>query len=217
MNQFVETVIATDLLNIPVNHHITDGVELTTTLLFPVIPELFYHFGHRNVSLMIKPLRGTTVDWKAKTEQTVVDAKVHITWIIHDDPNSLNKTVHTAEYGNTTEIAFESILDLDIALALNINATKHVKLNIDSLSLSGFNVTKDNIGGSIKSDEDGIKYRLAGILTVVQATINTIISKLDIVLPELDLIDYIISFDYQDVAIGTGINVTKKQPKMTEQ
>jgi hypothetical protein len=51
-------------------------------------------------------------------------------------------------------------MDLDIALSLNINATKHVNLGIETLALSGFNVTQDNIGGSVKSDEEGILFRL---------------------------------------------------------
>ena len=75
INQLVETVIATEVLAIPVNHHdIAElfGVELTTTLLFPVIPELFYHYGHRNVSLLIKPLTGTVIDWKSNANETKV-------------------------------------------------------------------------------------------------------------------------------------------------
>ena len=129
LNQIVETVIATELLAIPVNHHTIAeifGVELTTTLLFPVIPELFYHYGHRNVSLLIKPLTGTVLDWKAKTEQTSVQAKVLASWIIHDDPYSTNATKHAHEFGSTTEIAFDSLMNLDIALDLKINSTKHV-------------------------------------------------------------------------------------------
>ena len=81
------------------------------------------------------------------------------------------------------------------------------------MSLTGFNVTKDYIGGSIKSDEEGIFFRLASSMIFVEAALNTVISRNPIVLPEFDLIDYVISFDYQDSALGTGINVTKKQPK----
>ena len=137
-------MISTEVLSIPVNHHSVAelfGVELTTTLLFPVIPELFYTYGHRNVSLLIKPLSGTTLDWKNSAEETTVQAKALASWIIHDDPFSLNSTQHTQEYGSSTEIAFNSIMDLNLALGLNINATKHVNFNINSLSLSGFNVT----------------------------------------------------------------------------
>jgi hypothetical protein len=219
LNQLVETVVSTELLAIPVNHHLVAelfGVELTTTLLFPVIPELFYHYGHRNVSLLIKPLSGTVLDWKASAEQTIVQAKALASWIIHDDPYSVNSTQLTQEYGTSTEIAFNSILNLNLALALNINATKHVHLNIDSLSLSGFNVTQDFIGGSVKSDEQGIYFRLSSAMIFVQAALNNVISRFPIVLPELDLIDYMISFNYQDSALGAGINVSKKHPKTTE-
>lgn len=78
------------------------------------------------------------------------------------------------------------------------------------MTLTGFNVTKDNVGGGIKSDESGIEFRLAGSMIFVQAALNNVISKLQIVLPELNLIDYTIKFDYQDGALGTGILVTPK-------
>jgi hypothetical protein len=104
-------------------------------------------------------------------------------------------------------------MNLDLALAFNINATKHVDISINSLSLTGFNVTKDNIGGGVKSDEQGIFFRLSSSMIFIRAALNSIISRFNIVLPELDLIDYMISFNYQDSALGTGINVTKKQPK----
>ena len=217
INQLVETVIATELLSVPVNHHTIAelfGVELTTTLLFPVIPQLFYHYGHRNVSLLIKPLTGTVIDWKSESKDTQVKANTLASWIIHDDPFSINSTKKNG--GSVIEVAFDSIMNLDIALELNINATKHVDLSINSLSLSGFNVTKDYIGGSIKSDEQGIFYRLSGSMIFIRAALNSIISGLNIVLPELNLIDYMISFNYQDSALGTGINVTKKQQPKTQ-
>ena len=213
INQLVETVIATELLAIPVNHHTIAelfGVELTTTLLFPVIPELFYHYGHRNVSLLIKPLTGTVIDWKSEANETKVQANALASWIIHDDPFSTNSST---VLGSVTEVAFDSIMNLDLTLAFSINSTKHVDLSINSLSLSGFNVTKDYIGGGVKSDEQGIFYRLSSSMIFIRAALNGIISRFNIVLPELDLIDYMISFDYQDSALGTGINVTKKQPK----
>ena len=104
-------------------------------------------------------------------------------------------------------------MNLDLALSLNINATRHVDISINSLSLTGFNVTKDYIGGGVKSDEQGIFFRLSSSMIFIRAALNGIISRFNIVLPELDLIDYMISFNYQDSALGTGINVTKKQPK----
>jgi hypothetical protein len=35
------------------------GVDLTTTLLFPIIPSLWYNYGSKNVTLVVKPLVGT--------------------------------------------------------------------------------------------------------------------------------------------------------------
>ena len=51
----------------------------------------------------------------------------------------------------------------------------------------------------------------------VRAALNHVISRFPIVLPELDLIDYMISLNYQDNAIGAGINVSKKNPKASTQ
>ena len=73
-----------------------------------------------------------------------------ISWIIHDDPNSVNKIVRAN--GAVTEVAFDSLLNLNLGLALTVNATKHVNLSLDALNLNKFNVTKDNIGGSVKSE-----------------------------------------------------------------
>ena len=102
------------------------------------------------MSLILQPLTGTVIDWKEKTEQTNVHVTALAGWIIHEDSSSLNKT----GAANQTVLAFNSILDLDLALSLGINATsKQVKLNIDSMKLTGFNVTQDNLGGGVKKDE----------------------------------------------------------------
>lgn len=88
-------------------------------------------------------------------------------WIIHDDPYSKNKTVHANRTASTTEVAFDSLMKLNLGLAININATKHVSVAINSLSLNGFNVTKDYIGGGVKSDEEGIYFRLSSAMIFV--------------------------------------------------
>lgn len=66
MNQMVETVLETGQLEMLVSHNLIQeisGFEFTTTLLLPIIPDLWYNYGHRNVSLFIKPLVGTEFDW----------------------------------------------------------------------------------------------------------------------------------------------------------
>lgn len=108
-------------------------------------------------------------------------------------------------------VAFESVLDLDILLALGVNQTsKQIKINVDSLQLNGFNVTFDNLGGSVKKDESGIKYRLSGILAAIQGAINFLFKSVPINLPKFTLIDYTLEFDYQDSALGVGLNVLRK-------
>lgn len=107
-------------------------------------------------------------------------------------------------------LAFESVLDLEVTLSIDVNATKFVNLTIGSIALNGFNVTTDNLGGSVKSDEKNILYRLQGVIAVVQVAIQSVMSALHIRLPEFQLIDYSIKFDYQDGALGTGIMLTRK-------
>ena len=144
VNELLQTVLDTEFLVIPVNHHTVAqlfGFELTTTLLFPIVPELFYNFGHKNVSLSIKPLTGTQVNWKDQSGQTGVHATALASWIIHEDSTTVPMN-YSAPAVNKTVVAFESILDLDIKLALGVNSTsKQIKINIDDLQLNGLNVT----------------------------------------------------------------------------
>lgn len=71
-------------------------------------------------------------------------------------------------------------------------------------------MTEDNLGGSIKNDESGIKFRLAGVLPAVVAYFNALFNNHPINLPEFSLIDYTLAFDYQDSALGVGLNVLRK-------
>lgn len=125
LNQFLQSLLETQILVVPVPHRIS-SFEITTTLLFPVIPELFYNYGHRNVSLIIKPLTGTQLGWNGKNEQTNVKATALISWIIHEDSTTVNAT-SSKKLGNVTDLAFKSVLDLDINLTLGVNATKNLQ------------------------------------------------------------------------------------------
>jgi hypothetical protein len=93
-------------------------------------------------------------------------------------------------------------------LGLQVNATKFVNLTISDINLEKFNVTTDNIG--VKKDEASILYKLQGVISVIEATINSVLSALHIRLPELQTIDYQVAFDYQDGALGTGMKVASK-------
>ena len=172
----------------PVNHHLVQelfGVELTTTILLPIIPTLFYNYGHRNVSLLIKPLTGTVIDWSNSQKKTAVRANALVSWYIHKDSTD-----------TLMDLAFESILDLDILLSLEITSTKLVNITIESIVLNGFNVTLDNLRGSVKNDEAGIKFRLTSSMGILQAAFNAIIRRHPVQLPEFQLIDYTVKFDY---------------------
>lgn len=203
VNQVLDAVMGTEYIQIPVTHGLVrslSGFELTTTLLFAVIPELFYNYGPRNITLDIKPLTGTFVDWKASTRQTTFHARALTKWIIDEDA-----------YDNKTVEAFESILDIDVGLSLEVNQTTNaVQVKLTNLTLSGFNVTVDNLGGSIKSDEAGILYRLGGIIAAIEAVMNTVLQNFPISLPQFKTLNYSVKFDYQDGAFGTGLLVTPK-------
>lgn len=202
INNILDTVLETEIIQIPVNHFLIrelSGFELTTTLLFAIIPELFYNYGHRNVSLGIKPLTGTTVSWNRADNSTNLHVRALTTWIVDEDA-----------FDNKTVEVFDSVLDLDVKVAFSINATKFLAIHIDELQLSGFNVTIDNLNGSIKGDESGIKYRLQGILSTIEVVINSIFDNFHIQLPEMKVFDYSIKFQNQDGAFGTGIMVSRK-------
>jgi hypothetical protein len=66
------------------------------------------------------------------------------------------------------------------------------------------------LGGSIKNDEAGIKFRLAGVLPAIVAYFNVLFNSHHINLPQFTLIDYTLAFDYQDSALGVGLNVLRK-------
>ncbi|TNV80078.1 hypothetical protein FGO68_gene16659 [Halteria grandinella] len=159
VNQVIDAIMGTEYIQLPISHELiraVSGFELTTTLMFAVIPELFYNYGPRNMTLDIKPLTGTFVDWKASTRSTTFHARALTKWIIDEDA-----------FDNKTAEAFESILDIDVALSLDINQTTNaVQVQLTNLTLSGFNVTVDNLGGSVKSDEAGILYRLGSVIPV---------------------------------------------------
>ena len=171
--------------------------ELTTLLMLPIIPELYYNFGGRNVTLQITPVSGTRLDFSGDRKTATVHVDTLVDWIVVEDET-------------TSTNAFTSLLDLDMELAIQVNATKFLNVTVEGLTLNAFNVTKDNVGGSVAADEASILYRLQGVMDAVEPVVNAILAAYPIQLPELSLIDYSIKFDYQDGAFGTGLLVTPK-------
>jgi hypothetical protein len=115
--------------------------------------------------------------------------------IVHDD--------------ETTERAFQAIIDGDAFLGLQVGENKTLNITMNELKLTGFNVTEDNC--KVKKDEEGIMNRLNGIMVILVATINAFIDKLEPQLPELQTLNYDIKFDYQDKGFGIGLLVNKKE------
>lgn len=65
-NQFIETILETGLVVLPIYYNMIQpftGFDLTTTLFFVIIPELFYNYGSKNLNMIITPLSGTNLDW----------------------------------------------------------------------------------------------------------------------------------------------------------
>ncbi len=71
-------------------------------------------------------------------------------------------------------------------------------------------MTQDNIGGAVKEDEHNILERLQTYEGLIEGATNSLLARHPIKLPEFQVIDYTVKFDYQDAALGTGIMVTKK-------
>jgi len=65
-NQFIETVLETGLIVLPIYYNLLEsviGVDLSTTLFLVLIPELFYNYGSKKMNIVLTPLSGTTLDW----------------------------------------------------------------------------------------------------------------------------------------------------------
>jgi len=200
VNNLIEAVLATGLVSLPV------AGELTTFLMLPIIPELYYNFGGRNVTLGITPVSGTKLEFSGDRKTATVHVDTLIDWIVVEDENS-----QVSDFTSLLETtAFTSLLDLDMELSIQVNATKHLNVTVEALTLNAFNVTKDNLGGSVAADEAGILYRLQGVMAAVEPVVNDILAAYPIQLPEFKLIDYSIRFEYQDGAFGTGLLVTPK-------
>ena len=60
--------------------------------------------------------------------------------------------MHQDAIDNNTVLAFSSILNLDAMALIAVNASKKVEINLNQVLLTGFNVTTDNLGGSVKAD-----------------------------------------------------------------
>lgn len=138
INNVVEMVLAADIIGaIPIPD------ELTTFLMFPIIPDLYYTFGDRNMTLNIRPVSGTKVGFSGARQTATVHVDTLVDWLVEVDET------------NTTN-AFTSLLDLDLELSMQVNATKHLNLEVKTLALNAFNVTQDNLGGAVIAEQEGI-------------------------------------------------------------
>jgi hypothetical protein len=73
VNQVVETVLETGIVVLPIYYNLLEsviGVDLSTTLLLVIIPELFYNYGAKNMNLIFTPVSGTQVHWDGQGQTT---------------------------------------------------------------------------------------------------------------------------------------------------
>jgi len=78
--------------------------------LFPIIPSLWYNYGTKNVTLVVKPLVGTEIDFLSNHRQTNTSVKVLTSWYVSQDSEDKNMT-HS----------FDAILDLYAYVDLEVN------------------------------------------------------------------------------------------------
>ena len=188
VNSLVQIVLDSGLIQFEVGHELfrmLSGFDLTTTLLFPIVPELFFQYGTKNLTLHIQPIPGTDIEFLGGSNSTRVSADVILEWYIFEDATE-----------DKRELAFTSVVNVDIALALQVNATKHVIVSVEALDLTKFNVTVDNMGGVMQRDQDTIRDRLEGYMYIVKGAINAALGLYHIRLPELQLLDYAVNFEY---------------------
>ena len=196
-NQFLEVVLETGLVVLPIYYNMLlpfTGFDLTTTLFFVIIPELFYNYGSKNVNMIITPLSGTNLDWSQQQNATDAHIKALVDFQI-------------IEADNSTVSAFQAVMDIDADFTLEVFANKTVEFLFSKMTISAFNVTQDNCGA--KKDEAGIQSRLNEVMAAVEATINSVIRSWAPKLPEFSTFNYTVSFDYQDSAWGIGMLLTE--------
>jgi hypothetical protein len=133
LNSLIESIMTTQYVQIPVSHQLiaaATGFQLTTTLLFTIVPELFYNYGGRNVSLLITPQSGTKVDFSASRRNVLTHVETLVDWIVEQDAADTQPAK-----------AFQSRLGLEVDLFLDVNATRFTNISISALALNEFNVT----------------------------------------------------------------------------
>lgn len=109
----------TQMLEIPFYYNMIEpvtGMDLTTFLVMPIISELYWTYGNRNLSLLIKPTTGTQLDWSNAHNATQAKVAVTLGWYIH-------------ETNGTIVEAFESDIEVDVSLALQAQRNKSIDLS----------------------------------------------------------------------------------------
>jgi len=91
VNQVVETVLETGFIKVPIDHQLVKeftGFDLTTLLMFIIVPELFYNYGDKSVNLKFTPITGTNIDWTEDNKTTDSQIRLLADFIIVEADNS---------------------------------------------------------------------------------------------------------------------------------
>ena len=80
-------------------------MELTTTLMLVIIPELFYNYGSKDMNIILTPISGTEIDWSNDNKTTDANIRTLADFII-------------VEADNSTVLAFQVIMDIEADIML---------------------------------------------------------------------------------------------------
>ena len=168
---------------------------MTTLIMMAIVPELFYTYGDKYLNFEFIPQEGTQLHFSS--DNKTVDATI-----------ATLANFYVVDSDNSTTLGFQALLDLEADFNLQIGENNTIQFEFQNMTLTNLNVTIDNCGA--KSDEQGIKTRLNGIILGVEAAVNAYISKLGLRLPQFQTFDYKVHFDYEQDAFGTGFTVIPK-------
>lgn len=81
---------------LPIYHEMVKsviGIDLTTTLMLVIVPELFYNYGSKSMNIIFTPISGTEIDWSQENKTTDTHIRAYADFYI-------------VEADNTTVLAF---------------------------------------------------------------------------------------------------------------
>lgn len=116
-NQVIQTMIDTNLFRLPITHDLIynlTGIDFTTKLMIPIVPQLYSHYGNKPMNMVFTLLSGTQIDWSKSAQTTLAKVNGTIDWYVIDK--------------GVESLAFQSLFEADAGLALQITPSKQVEV-----------------------------------------------------------------------------------------